>query len=221
MRYEINLWRPGRKPKRVPKSKGEKGEEIRISVAILIPLLILLLLGIIFAYVKASSSLDRKIRMNRSRMIYLSNQLDEVEKEKEKASNDLKLVSTLRGKRVLWSRKLEDLSKVMPDDLWLNDLSIRTVKEKRRDSKEIEEETHLTIGGITMPVPGRKPLDSIAKLYESLNNSGSFGQDFEPFTLTGFSRKRDKRKRDREIMEFELSSKLKDRRVGGGEEASK
>jgi len=190
-------------------------------VAIFIPLLILLLLGVTFAYVKASSSLDRKIRMNRSRMIYLSNQLDEVKMEKEKASNELKLLATLSGKRVLWSRKLEDLSKVVPDDLWLNQLSIRTVKKKKEDSKEIEEETHLSIKGITVPVPGRKPLDSVAKLYESLNNSKSFGQDFEPFTLTGFSRKRDRRKREREIMEFELSSKLKDRRVGGGEEASK
>lgn len=225
MRFEINLWRLGRKPKRVPKPKGEKGEGIRISVAILIPLLILLLLGISFAYMKASSSLERRIRMNRSQKIVLSNQLDEVKEEMEKFSNELKLLSTLRGKRVLWSRKLEDLSEVMPDDLWLTDLSIKTVKtvQKKGEAKKAVEETYLTIKGVTELAPGKEPLDSIAKLILSLNSLDSFGQDFEPFTLvfTRLSKKKSRRTREREIMEFELSSKLRDRPVGGVEEASK
>lgn len=225
MRFEINLWRLGRKPKRVPKPKGEKVEGIRISVAILIPLLILLLLGISFAYMKASSSLERRIRMNRSQKIYLSKQLSTVKEEMEKFSNELKLLSNLRGKRVLWSRKLEDLSKVMPDDLWLTDLSIKTVKtvQKKGEPKKVVEETYLTIKGVTELAPGREPLDSIAKLILSLNSLDSFGQDFEPFTLvfTRLSRKRDRRTREREIMDFELSSKLRDKRAGGVEEASK
>jgi Tfp pilus assembly protein PilN len=226
VRFEINLWRLGRKPKRVPKPKGEKVEGIRISVAILIPLLILLLLGISFAYMKASSSLERRIRMNRSQKSYLSKQLSTVKEEMGEFSNELKLLSTLRGKRVLWSRKLEDLSQVMPDDLWLTDLSIKTVKtvqKKKGEAKKVVEETYLTIKGVTEFAPGKEPLDSIAKLILSLNSLDSFGQDFEPFTLvfTRLSKKKGRRTTEREIMEFELSSKLRDRRVGGVEEASK
>ena len=128
MRFQINIYRPGRKPKRVPKPKGE---EKRISVAILIPLMILLLLGITFAYLEVfSPSLDRKIKMNSSRKIYLNGQLRQVGSDLEKVSNEAKLLSKLHVKRVLWSRKLVDFSRLMPDDLWLTDLSIKTIEKK-------------------------------------------------------------------------------------------
>ena len=222
MRFQINIYRPGRKPKKLPKPKGE---ERRISVAILIPLMVLLLVGIIFfpkwGYMDASSSLDRRVRMNRRNKIYLMDELTKVEKEKEKASNELKLLSSLRVKRVLWFRKLMDLSEIMPDDLWLTDLSIKTIEKKVKGSREVEAETYLTIKGVTDPSPGREPLDSIAQLILSLNDSDSFKQDFELFTLARLSREKDRSKKGREIMEFELSSKLKDGYTGGGGKASK
>jgi Tfp pilus assembly protein PilN len=215
VRFQINIYRPGKRPKRVPKPEGE---ERRISIGILIPLMILLLLGVGYMYIWASSSLDRKIRMNRSQKIYLSGQLSQAEKDMEKASNEAKLLSSLRGKRVSWSRKLMDLSDIMPDDLWLTDLSIKTVEKREKGSKEVQVETHLTIKGVVVPIPGREPLDSIAQLIFSLNSLDSFKRDFEPVKL-GFTQL--SREKEREIMEFELSSKRKESGVGGGGKASK
>ena len=216
MRFQINIYRPGRKPKKVPKPTGE---ERRISIAILIPLMVLLFLGISFAYMEVlSPSLDRRIQMNRARKIYLNGQLSKVERDLEKSSNEAKLLSKLHIKRVLWSRKLVDLSRVMSDDLWLTDLSIKTIEKKAKASKQVEKETYLAIKGVTLPIPGREPLDSIAQLIVELNGSKPFNQDFEAVKLVYTHLSREK---VRDIMEFELSSKLRDSSPLGREKASR
>lgn len=203
MRFQINIFRPGKKPKKVPRPKEE---ERRISVAILIPLLFLLLLGISFAYMKASAALDRRMQWNRRQKVYLGGQLKQVEEDQKKAEEELRLIAKLQIKRVEWFGKLMDLSKITPDDLWLTDLSIKTIEKRKRGSREVEEETYLTVKGVTVPVPGREPLHSIARLISGLNSLDSFGRDFEPATLVYTNRSREK---EREFMEFEISSKLK------------
>jgi len=147
VKFQINIYRPGRKPKKVPKPTGE---ERQISVAILIPLMFLLLLGIIFVYMRASTSLDRKMQMNRRQKTYLSDQLNQAEKDLAKAVEERRLVSRLQVKRVEWFQKLVDLSEIMPDDLWLTDLSMKTTKKQKRGSKEVEEEIYLAIKGVTV-----------------------------------------------------------------------
>jgi Tfp pilus assembly protein PilN len=204
VRFQINIYRPGRGTKKVPK---QKEEERRISIAILIPVMVFLLLGIIFFYMKLSSTLDRKIKMNRTQRIYLSGQLSQVERDLEKATEEQGLISQLQVKKVEWSQKLLDLSKIMPDNLWLTDLSIKTTEKRKKGSREVEEETYLTIKGVTVPMPGREPLDSIAHLISSLNSLDSYQRDFNAATLVYTHLSREK---DRELMEFEISSKFKD-----------
>lgn len=224
MRYQINIYRPGgrgERPKRVPKPRAE---ERRISVTILVPLLVLLLLGVSFAYMRASSSLDRKIKMNNRQNAYLQGQLRQAEMDLEKVTTERGLISQLQVKRIEWFQKLLKLSEIMPDDLWLTDLLIKTTKMtkiQKKGAKEVIEETKLTIEGVTVPVVGGKPLDSIAKLISSLNSLESFQRDFEPATLVRTHLSREK---DRELMKFEISSKLKGEAgvsVGGKEKASK
>jgi len=215
MRFQINIYRPGKKPKKVPKPKGE---ERRISVAILIPLMFLLLLGIAFAYVKTSASLDRMMQMNRRQKVYLSGQLKEVDSDLRKAAEERGLISKLQVKRVEWNQKLMDLSKTMPDDLWLTDLSIKTTEKRKKGSREVEEETHLIIKGVTVPMEGQGRLDSIARLISSLNNLDSFQRDFEPATLVYTHLSRGK---ERDLMEFEISSKLKGKPKASGGKTSK
>lgn len=205
MRFQINIYRPGRKPKRVPKPTGE---ERRISIAILIPLMFLLLLGISFAYMRVSTSLDRKMQMNRRQKTYLLGQRSQAERDLTKAVEERGLISTLQVKRVEWFQKLLDLSTIVPEDLWLTDLSIKTTKKHKTGSKEVEEEIHLIIKGVTVSVLGRQPLNSIGKLITSLNSLESFQRDFDPATLVTYQLSR---KKDRELMEFEISSKLKKR----------
>jgi len=166
-----------------------------------------LLLGTIFFYVKLSSSLDRKIKMHRTQRVYLSGQLSQVERDLEKATEERGLISKLQVKKVEWSQKLMDLSKIMPDDLWLTNLSIKTTEKRKKGSRDVEEETYLTIKGVTVPMPGREPLDSIAHLISSLNSLDSYQRDFNAATLVYTHLSREK---DREFMEFEISSKLKD-----------
>jgi Tfp pilus assembly protein PilN len=215
VRFQINIYRPGRKPKRVPKPTGE---ERRISIAFLFSLMVLLLLGIGIAYDRGSSSLEKRMRKNHHQKTYLMDQLSRAGRDLEKYSNEEGLLSKLHVKRVLWSRKLVDLSSVVPDGLWLTDLSIKTIGKKKKASKQVEKETYLTIKGVTLPMPGREPLDSIAQLILELNASKSFSQDFEAVKLVYTHLSREK---DRDIMEFELSSKLRNSSPMKGEKGSK
>ncbi len=214
MRFQINIYRPSKKPKKVPRPKAER-EERRISMAILIPLMFLLLLGIIYAYMKASSSLDRSMQMNRRQKGYLSGQLEQAKEELKKAMEERGLISKLQVKRIEWSQKLADLGKIMPDDLWLTDLSIKTTEKRKKGSKEIEEESSLVIKGATVPVRA----DSIRQLISSLNSLDSFQRDFEPATLVKYSHL--SRGKERELMEFEISAKLKGVPGASGGKASK
>jgi len=215
VRFQINIYRPGRKPKRVPKPTGE---ERRISIAFLFSLMVLLLLGIGIAYDRGSSSLEKRMRKNHHQKTYLMDQLSRAGKDLEKYSNEEGLLSKLHVKRVLWSRKLVDLSSVVPNDLWLTDLSIKTIEKKKKASKQVERETYLTIKGVTLPMAGREPLDSIAQLILELNASKSFSQDFEAVKLVYTHLSREK---DRDIMEFELSSKLRNSSPMSGEKGSR
>ena len=214
MRFQINIYRPSKKLKKVPRPKAE-GEERRVSVAILIPLMFLLLLGISYAYMKASSSLDQKMRMNRHERTYLTGQLKQAEEELKKAKEEWGLTSKLQVKRIEWSQKLADLGKIMPDDLWLTDLSIKTTEKRKKGSREIEQESSLVIKGATVPVRA----DSIRQLISSLNTLDSFQRDFEPATLVKYTHL--SRGKERELMEFEISAKLKGVSGPSGVKASK
>jgi hypothetical protein len=216
MRFQINIYRPGKKPKKVPKPRGE---ERRISVAILIPLMFLLLLGISFAYMRASSSLDRRMHMNRRQKTYLYGQLKEVESDLEKAAEERGLISKLRVRRVEWFPKLMDLSKIMPDDLWLTDLSVKTTEKRKKGSREVEKETYLIIKGATVPVLGQERADSIAQLISSLNSLDSFQRDFDTANLVNYTHL--SRGKERKLMEFEISAKLKGVPGASGGKASK
>ncbi len=209
MKFQINIYRPGRKrPGKVPRPTGPTGEERQISIAILIPLMFLMLMGIIFVYTRASTSLDRKMQMNRREISYLRAELKKQEDDLEKAREKLRLIKRLQVKRVEWFQKLIDLSEIVPDELWLTDLSLKTTKKQKKGSREVEEEIYLVIKGVTVSVLGRQPLDSIAKLISSLNNLESFQRDFDPATLVTYQLSRE---RGRELMEFETSSRLKER----------
>jgi deoxyribodipyrimidine photolyase len=212
MRFQINIYRPGKKPKKVPKPKGE---ERRISVAILIPLMFLLLLGISFAYMRASSLSDQRMQMSRRQKTYLYAQLEQLEEGLKKAKEKRISIKKLQVRRVEWSQKLRDLSEIAPDDLWLTDLSIKTTEKRRKGSREVEQETHLTIKGATT-VPVRA--DSIARLISSLNKVESFQRDFDPFKLVYTTRSRGKK---RDLMEFEISAKLKGVPGASGGKAAK
>ncbi|MFQ6079390.1 MAG: hypothetical protein ACE5NJ_09695 [Thermodesulfobacteriota bacterium] len=201
--FRINIHGRRRRPGGIPRFWID---ELRISLVILIPLMILLLLGVGFAYIKASASLDRDIRMNRPRKNYLLDQLNKVQEDLKKAGKRRDLLSKQKRNGVEWSGKLVALSKKTHDDLWLTDLRIRKTTKGEKASKRTEEETYLTIKGFGEINAGREPLNTIAQVISSLNSLESFQGDFDPARLVYT---RISGKKDRVLIEFEISSKLK------------
>ena len=129
------------------------------------------------------------------------------------------LISKLQVRRVEWFPKLMDLSKIMPDDLWLTDLSVKTVEKRKKGSREVEKETYLIIKGATVPVLGQERADSIAQLISSLNSLDSFQRDFDTANLVNYTHL--SRGKERKLMEFEISAMLKGVPGASGGKASK
>ncbi|NIS69566.1 MAG: hypothetical protein GTO12_11625 [Proteobacteria bacterium] len=202
MNFEIDIVKAMR---RKPILKGN-WKETRIPAVGLVALMILLLAGVGLEYLRGSSSVDQQIKMNRRNKAYLTGQINQVEKELQKVREKLLLLSAPHGQSTDWATKLVDLSAIVPSDLWLTGLCVKTVKKVMKEPTEVRPETFLIIKGAADPTSGRKPLNGIWQLMSSLNGLESFRRHFEPIQLVSTQLARG---RDRVLMEFKISAKLR------------
>ena len=187
-------------------------------------LLILIISGIILGW---------SIRSNHGRLIELTKKWDalqptslEVAKlktAKESFQKKAKAMESLMLSRMHWSRKLNQLSDLMPDGVWLNHISIssraemiassapppKDSKEKEKTAPKAERREYkvLVLRGNTMSVKrGEVILDLVGKFMERLKNDEGFFQDFSNVELTSIERDKIS---DTEVMRFEITCRFK------------
>jgi hypothetical protein len=109
---------------------------------------------------------------------------------------------------VLWKDKLIELSRLVPDSIQLTRMNVEIVEETpdQRKPRQKEKHTVLTMKGEILTTPDQESLDNIARLIMNLNESAAFNNDFEPLALVYTQRVKT---RKHEIMEFELSGRLR------------
>lgn len=216
MKFQINIYKPGKKGKAVKGMKAIPREPspTRLPLFIFLGMIMLIVLGFAYFYSGQISTLKRRIRTDHKQIMILRQFLNEVKEGQNQKSGVNTLLLQLLGKRVLWKDKLVELGRLVPDDIRLTHLSIETVEKTpdRRRPREKVKETVLTIKGEIPTTPGQKPLDHIAHLITSVNESPAFNEDFEPMVLVYTQRVKT---RDREYMEFELSGRLQEKTKAG------
>jgi len=216
MKFQINIYKPGKKGKAVKGMRAVPREPspTRLPLFIFLGMIMLILLGFAYFYSGQISTLKRRIRTDHKQIMILRQFLNEVKAGQNQKSGVNTLLLQLLGKRVLWKDKLVELGRLVPDDIRLTHLGIETVEKTpdRRRPREKVKETVLTIKGEIPTTPGQKPLDHIAHLITNVNESAAFNEDFEPMVLVYTQRVKT---RDREYMEFELSGRLQEKTKAG------
>lgn len=211
MKFQINIYKPGKRTKAIKGMKGIPRERrpTRLSFFVFIGLIVLMVMASVYLYSTQIRTMKRRIRGDRKQIVMLRQFLDQVKEGKNEKSDAGTLLLQLGEQRVLWKDKLVELSRLVPDDIHLTQLTMETV-EKIPDRKKPRlkvKETVLTIKGEILPKGGQESLDHVARLIKDLNESPSFKRDFEPLALVYTQRVIT---REREYVEFKLSGRLHD-----------
>jgi len=204
VKFQINVYKPGRRPSiRIP----HEPSPTRWIMLILLGAIGLIFLGFAYFYSGQILTLKRKIRADQKQIAILRQCMKEIETEENEQSELEALLAQVRTKRVLWTDKLVDLSRLVPEEIRLTGLSLETIEKRpdRKNPRKKVKETVLTINGQVLTKPGQESLDHIARLIMSLNEASTFSRDFEPLGLVYTQRVKT---REREFMEFEVSARL-------------
>ncbi|NIQ39073.1 MAG: hypothetical protein GTN81_10840 [Proteobacteria bacterium] len=209
MKFQINIYKPGKRGKEVNHVKAVPKESTptRLPVFIFIGIIMLVLLAYAYLYSWQIAPLKREMRADQKRIILLSQLLHQGGENRNQKSGVDDVLVRLAAQRVLWKGKLVELSHMVPDDIRLTRMTMEIVEKTpdRRKPRVKVKETVLTIKGETMKTPEQDSLDHIARLIMDLNASPTFNRDFEPLALVYTQRVKT---REREFMEFELSGRL-------------
>ncbi|MCG2712854.1 MAG: type IV pilus assembly protein PilM [Candidatus Omnitrophica bacterium] len=175
-----------------------------------------------------------KVKENRKKVVLSENQkLNEILKDIENLkqgriilSEQMSVAKTLLSHRLLWSRKLYEISKSVSKEMWLKEIYInelssssaaREVTEKlglftnlsgsaQADAAAAGPELALNIKGVVYSESGKNLLGEINQFISNLNNAQGFKEDFDKIEL-----KRSYRDTvgNTEIMNFSIECTLK------------
>ena len=206
MKFQINIYKPGKRPKvRIPR---EPSSPTRLSMFVFLGMIVLVILGFAYLYSAKIGTMKQRMQADRKQIMMLRQFLNENKSGQSQRSGVKAVLVEMQGKRVLWKDKLVELSRLVPEDIRLTQLSMEVVEktpDKKRPRQKVKE-TVLTLKGEILAAPGQESLDPIAHLIMSLNESSAFSRNFEPMALVYTQRVKTKK---REFMEFELSGRLR------------
>jgi hypothetical protein len=197
---EINLLPSGlREKKKVPVEQLFQKKSILTILGALI-LLHLFLYAVTSITAKRLNILERNwqgLSPKRAELSKLSGELTEIDKK-------VPLIDQLISNRILWSKKLNEISDLLVPGVWLNELSLQ--KKEMKDKGTLD---CLVIRGSAASRTKNEPV-LIAKTMQSLKDSSSFSADFAEIELGPIKKKLIKQT---EIMDFILISEFKRKAV--------
>ena len=158
-------------PKEIQKEKDLSSLKWMAST-VLIALLVLLFLLWMFAGIHLQA---RKVRLGglERKWTELRPQVEKVNKLEERRKTlqiRVALVDNLLQNRLIWARKLSDISRLLPDGVWLNNL--RVEKQGEPSVKT------LIINGTAVSMKGQEVLDLIGMFMARLESDEDFFADF-------------------------------------------
>jgi Tfp pilus assembly protein PilN len=211
VKFQINIYKPGRRAKvRIPRDPTPT----RLPLFIFLGAIVLILLGFAYLYSARIGTLKQTMRADKKQIMMLRQFLQESRTDQGEKGGVKDLLLQVRQQRVLWKDKLIELSRLVPDSIQLTRMNVETVEETPdpKHPRHKEKHTVLTMKGEILTTPDQESLDRIARLIMKLNESAVFNNDFGPLALVYTQRVKT---RDHEIMEFELSGRLRSKSKEG------
>jgi Tfp pilus assembly protein PilN len=187
---EINLL-----PERLQKKKKARFQQkilLVSGIGLLSPLIIIhILLGLIIIAKKVQiDNLDR----NYQAVSPIKKEADSIKAEFSKYRAKVETITQLMDSRLLWAKKLNQLSDAMSPGVWLTELSLNRPKS-------------LTLKGTTTSKKGEE-MALVGKFMDSLKKNQLFFSDFKDIELESAQGRKIK---DIEVMDFVISCFFKER----------
>lgn len=127
-------------------------------------------------------------------------EIDSLNKEKLALEKKIQLIDTLSSRKFYYFEKLQQISDLIPDGIWLVEISIRTEKkqmpsgknkDKNKDKdtgKDIFEKTTLVIKGKAVADTIQEEVESVDIYLDNLKNSNDFAKDFSEIKLNSVAK---------------------------------
>ena len=191
-------------------------------------------IGILLIVLVVSLVLSLQVKVQAARYNRLEAEWEIIKKEEKEVlglenlrvelDTKRKAIMDLAQSRLLWSRKLYQLSRQVLPSIWLTELSISVQTEKVKVSvkpdprKKKRKKTAQTVAwvkkkfrtmileGVVISLAGEEMIDSIGKFMTSLQNDEDFFKDFLDIELIFTQRKIIQKQ---EVMAFELACRFK------------
>ena len=148
----------------------------------------------------------RKARLNSlnkrwQSLVPVVNEVIKLEEYKKTLERRVRLVDDLLYRRMLWAKRLNDISRLIPEGVWLKNLRIGQ-KSLTSPADEVISNKALVMNGTCVSLKGEEMLDLIGRFMASLKDDKGFFQDFVDIRLGTCQRER---RGSLETMNFELT----------------
>ena len=148
----------------------------------------------------------RKARLNSlnkrwESLVPVVNEVVKLEEYKKTLEKRVRLVDDLLHRRMLWAKKLNDISRLIPDGVWLRSLRIGQ-KSLTGPADEVISNKALIMDSICVSLKGEEMLDLVGRFMANLKDDKGFFQDFVDIRLGTCQREQ---RGSLETMNFELT----------------
>jgi len=184
MKIQLNLIRGKVVPARVKTLK---------RILFMITVLIFALLGTLMGYIYVNDyyrikDYQSQLSMLEGRLARLNKEVFDIVKYKEEWDSlhyKISLTARLAGRQIWWTPKLEALSELMPENIWITNLAVRAGKQISQMTPSVQPQTSTTLilAGFALPGDSRG-LRSIENFARQLKENPSFSKVIRDINLT-------------------------------------
>ena len=130
----------------------------------------------------------------------LAKKIKALNKEQDKSTGELNFLNGYLKREVIWSEKLGQLRDIIPQEIWLKELSSEKISNKDSGFG------NLYLKGALIPLDKAEPLGTLSRFINKLKEDNAFFIDFDNLILTDF---RTETQGNIEIMTFAIQLPFK------------
>ncbi|MBM3248387.1 MAG: hypothetical protein FJZ10_03070 [Candidatus Omnitrophica bacterium] len=193
---QINLLSPsfGKKTKKakegvVPLEKMEKPSSLLYTViGAIIVLLIVVWVITVVKISKNSRELSNLVKKEAAFAVEPQKMI-KLNEQKEKLLNKLKFLEDFTEKKILWSEKLDKIAELIPEGVWLTDLSFaKKINIGSGDKKEREQENVISIKGRAVAPIIQEAVELVGMFRDKLEKDKDFFRGFKEIKLNSLTK---------------------------------
>jgi type IV pilus assembly protein PilM len=223
--FDINLSSKKTAPKKSNKTLQVLLRHKMLAAGAVLVIFVLLGIWVILAsQLKAKEAYKQKLLTENARLKAVLQDIEELKKGRALLSEHMQVARVLLSRQFLWSRKLYEISKNIPEDVWLTDVYIKgVVPETAKGGKEnifgwkpssggaqektkTPEQQVLFINGVAYSLVNNSMLSMVNDFINNLKKDSDFMKDF---TKVELNRSYRETIGDKPVMRFEIQCFLK------------